>query len=56
MYTASNEALRMLLWNAIGAASFIGWNAVCGTLIFGFLKVEIGRIVLSTTEYLLSSH
>ena len=28
----------MLLWNAVGAASFIGWNLICAVLLFGFLR------------------
>lgn len=43
--TGSTAALRMLLWNAAGAAAILAWNVVCGVAIFGFLKaIKLFRV------------
>ena len=45
MLTGSNSALRMLLWNAAGAAAILAWNVVCGVAIFGILKaIKLFRV------------
>jgi len=39
LYTGSESAMLMLVWNAIAAGAFIVWNTVCAILMFGFLKM-----------------
>ena len=41
VYSGSLESLETLGWNMAGAAAIFGWQAVCGVLTFGFLKVII---------------
>jgi hypothetical protein len=39
VYTGSQSAMMMLVWNAAAAVSFIVWNTVCAILLFGLLRV-----------------
>ena len=47
VYSGSLESLETLGWNMAGAAAIFGWQAVCGVLTFGFLKVIILCSVVS---------
>ena len=40
LFTASSEAMLMLVWNAVAAGSFIVYNTICAILIFGVLMVR----------------
>ena len=40
VYTGSIASLEVLGWNMVGAAAIFAWQAVCGVLMFGFLKVR----------------
>ena len=44
VYSGSLASLETLGWNMVGAAAIFGWQAVCGVLTFGFLKVLHGLI------------